>query len=246
MHDSELNKLLSASSYFTPPGAMIAGGALTSIFTGQPINDVDMYFKAKEDFIRAVERAYEDGLWCVHASDRSVTFARGNEVIQLMHFDWFADAQAVFDAFDFTVCMAAYDFDSEKFIFHDDFLKHASQRYLKFHSGTRFPFGSLLRTIKYRERGYTLGKGDLIRIALCCHRVPLESWEDLAAAIGGQYGERVNLTTDEPFSIQAAIDVLESGEFTVKAIPDEMPGSADELLVKIGLLPGSALSDILP
>lgn len=242
-HDAELNKLLSAAIHFTPPGAMIAGGALTSIFTGQPINDVDMYFKSREDFMRAVEVAYDRNLWCVHASDRQVSFAHGDDIIQLMHFDWFPDAHAVFDAFDFTVCMAAYDIDTESFVFHEDFLKHASQRYLKFHSGTRFPFGTLLRTIKYRERGYTLGKGDLLRIALCCHRVPLESWEDLASAIGGQYGERVSLSTDEPFSIQAAIDVLANGEFTVKAVPEAMPGSADELLVKIGMLPGNVLAE---
>jgi len=241
-HAPELKKLLTAASNFTPEGAFIAGGALTSVFTGQAINDVDLYFKSREAFIAAVRAAYGDGLWCVAASDRAITFSRGNDVIQLMHFDFFETAEAVFDAFDFTVCMAAYDLDTEAFAFHPEFFKHASQRHLSFHSGTRYPFGSLLRTIKYRERGYKFGKGDLLRIALCCHQVPLESWDDLAAAIGGQYGERVALDTDQPFSIAAAIDLLANTEVTVPTAPEEMPGSADELLVKVGVLPGNALA----
>lgn len=236
LHAPELKKLLEAASNFTPRNAFIAGGALTSVFTGQPINDVDLYFKSKDAFIAAVRRAYDDGLWCVAASDRAITFARGNEIIQLMHFDFFETAGSVFDAFDFTACMAAYDIDAQAFVFHDEFLKHAAQRYLRFHAGTRFPFGSLLRTIKYQARGYSLGKGDLLRIALRCHQVPLNSWDDLAAAIGGQYGERVALDTERPFSVDAAISLIASTEFTAPAIPEDMPGDADELLAKIGVL----------
>ncbi len=241
-HAPELKKLLTASVSFTPRNSFIAGGALTSVFTGQPINDVDIYFKTKEAFIDAVRSAYEGGLWCIAASDRAVTFAQGDDIVQLMLFDFFEDANEIFDAFDFTVCMAAYDVDAESFVFHRDFFKHNAQRHLSFHSGTRYPFGSLLRTIKYRERGYKLGRGDLLRIALCCHGVKLESWDDLAAAVGGQYGERVQLETDKPFSVAAAIDLLSSSEFTVPATPEDMPGSADELLVKVGALPSHALA----
>ncbi|WDS36202.1 hypothetical protein [Pseudoxanthomonas sp.] len=235
-HTGELNKIKQAAADFLPANAFIAGGALTSVFTGQPINDVDLYFKTREAFIAAIRLAYESRLWCVFATDRAVTFKRGDDTIQLMHFDFFESAAAVFDAFDFTVCMGAYDIDADAFVFHPDFLKHASQRYLKFHSGTRFPFGSLLRVMKYQARGYTLGKGDLLRIALCCHQVRLESWEDLAAAIGGQYGERVALDTEAPFSVAAAVALIANTEFTVAVAPDDMPGNAEELLVKIGLI----------
>lgn len=234
-HASELGKILQAAAHFTPPGAFIAGGALTSAFTGKDINDVDMYFKSKAAFIEAVEMAYDERLWCVAATDRAVTFVQGSEIIQLMHFDFFETAEQVFDAFDFTVCMAAYDLDTTEFTFHEDFLKHASQRYLRFHSGTRYPFGSLLRVLKYQSRGYTVGKGDLLRIALCCHRTPLNSWDDLASAIGGQYGEKVNLDASQPFSIEAALQVIEISDFTVAATPDEMPGFSEELLAKIGI-----------
>jgi hypothetical protein len=233
---AELTKLIQAASYFQPAGAMIAGGALTSVYTGQPINDVDLYFKSQGAFCDAIESAYDQGLWCASATDRAVTFVHDNSVIQLMHFGFFADAAAVFDAFDFTCCMAAYDIDAKELVFHDDFLKHASQRHLSFHAGTRYPFGSLLRVLKYQARGYSIGKGDLLRIALACHKVELSSWDDLAAAIGGQYGDRVNLDGEGEFNIDAAIGVIAKGDFTIQAKGEEMPGDAEQLLARIGIV----------
>lgn len=234
-HASELAKIKEAGSFFEPCDSFIAGGALTSAFTNQPIKDVDMYFKSRQAFIAAVEQAYDDGLWCVAGTDRAVTFVQGNNVIQLMHFDYFQTPQEIFDAFDFTVCMAAYDIEKEEFTFHDDFMKHAAQRYLKFHSGTRYPFGSLLRVLKYQSRGYTIGKSDLLRIGLCCTKVELNSWDDLARAIGGQYGEKASLDDSVPFSMDAALAVFEKTDFMVKVEQPAMPGTAEELLEMIGV-----------
>ena len=155
--------------------------------------------------------------------------------MQLMHFDFFPTAEAVFDAFDFTVCMAAYDVDTKEFIFHEDFLKHAAQRFLRFHSGTRYPFGSLLRVMKYQQRGYTIGKSDMLRIALCCHQTELNSWDDLARAVGGQYGEKVKVDDSKPFSIEAALTMFGESEVMVAADGEEVPGNVEELLTKIGV-----------
>ena len=234
-HHKELQSILAAADYFSPAGAFIAGGALTSAFTGSEIRDVDFYFKSQGAFAAAIEQAYDEGFWCLAATDRAVTFATRSKVVQLMHFDFFANPDAVFDAFDFTVCMAAYDIDGKCFNFHDEFMKHASQRFLQFHSGTRYPFGSLLRVLKYQQRGYTIGKGHLLRIALACTKVPLTSWDDLARAIGGQYGEKAKLDESKPFSIDAALELFADGEIMVEAEPSEMPGNADDLLTSLGI-----------
>ena len=235
-HVKELQSILKAGQHFAPKGAFIAGGALTSAFTGLGINDVDIYFKNKEAFIEAIQQAYDESLWCVSATDRAVTFVRDNSVIQLMHFDFFETAEAIFDAFDYTVCMAAYDIDKEDFVFHEDFMKHAAQRFLRFHSGTRYPYGSLMRVLKYQQRGYTIGKSDLLRIGLCLQRVPLESWDDLAAAIGGQYGEKAKVDTDKPFSIEAALELFTDTETITYGDKEEMPGHAGALLFKLGMI----------
>lgn len=234
-HQKELINIKAAAAHFLPKGAFIAGGALTSAFTNQPINDVDIYFKTEADFVEAVQQAYDESMWCVSATDRAVTFAYDGKIIQLMHFDYFADANAIFDAFDYTVSMAAYDIDKAEFVFHEDFMKHAAQRYLKFHSGTRYPYGSLMRVLKYQQRGYTIGKSDLLRIGLSCTKVSLNSWDELASAIGGQYGEKALIDTETPFSIEAAIDLYKNNDDIVVQKPSEdMPGNAYDLLVKIG------------
>lgn len=234
-HQKELQSIKQAANHFLPAGAFIAGGALTSAFTNQPINDVDIYFKTEADFVEAVQQAYDESMWCVAATDRAVTFVYRDSVVQLMHFDYFADANAIFDAFDYTVSMAAFDIDANEFVFHEDFMKHAAQRYLKFHSGTRYPYGSLMRVLKYQQRGYTIGKSDLLRIGLSCTKVPLNSWDDLAAAIGGQYGEKALIDTETPFSIDAAIELYkQNDDIVVQKQSEEMPGNAYELLIKIG------------
>ena len=234
-HHKELQQIKRAAASFMPKGSFIAGGAITSAFTGQPINDVDYYFKSKEDFINAVADAYDQGFWCVAATDRAVTFVWRDNVIQLMHFDFFDTAERIFDAFDYTVVMGAYDIDKEDFVFHEDFFKHASQRFLRFHSGTRYPYGSLMRVLKYQDRGYKIGKSDLLRIGLACHRVELNSWDELATAIGGQYGEKAAIETDKEFSIDAALELFKDADITTPEKGEEMPNNAYDLLKKVGI-----------
>ncbi|MBJ6135035.1 hypothetical protein JAU75_19520 [Ochrobactrum sp. Q0168] len=245
-------------------GAFVAGGAVTSVFTGAKINDVDLYFKSRRAFERAVYDAYEEGLWCVAASKRAVTFAdQSNNIAQLMYFDFFPTAEDIFKAFDFTVCMGAVDLDTgqrsewkgaefvtvgEKhpdsgFVFHPDFLKHNSQRFLKFNAGTRYPLASSTRVLKYQQRGYTIGKGDMMKIALAVRGVKIDTWDDLKDQIGGAYGDKIVLgNEDKPFTIEAAIDALTvddaESEPWVQPANDNMPGTAETLLAHIANLNG--------
>lgn len=228
------------------PGAFAAGGAVTSVFTGKPINDVDVYFKSREAFDAAVASAYDEGMWCLSSSKRAVTFGdRDGTPIQFMHFDFFPTAQDIFAAFDFTVVMGALDFDTDEFFFHDDFLKHNSQRFLRFHPGTRFPLASATRILKYQDRGYTIGKGDILKIALASRKVKIDTWEELKDQIGGAYGEKVVLAgEDKEFSLDAAIEALtvdEAGkELWAANENEEQPGSAILLQKKIAALKGEA------
>lgn len=258
-------KLIIAASPLTFDNAFIAGGAVTSAFTNAKINDVDVYFKSRRAFETGVYQAYEDGLWCVAASKRAVTFASGGTIAQLMHFDYFPTADDIFKAFDFTVVMGALDMDTgtktkwnpltknfettgaphpdSGFILHPDFLKHNSQRFLKFNPGTRYPLASATRVLKYQQRGYTIGKGDMMKIALAVRGVRIESWEDLKDQIGGAYGDKVVLgNEDTPFTLEAAIEALTvddvESEPWVQPANDNMPGNAEDLLRHIANLNG--------
>lgn len=244
MQTYEAEKRMVRGKSYPYDQAFVAGGAITSVFTAQPVNDADIYFKSRAAFEEAVFQSYEEGFWCVDASKRAVTFSDNQTYIyQLMHFDFFPTAQDIFNAFDFTINMAALDLDTGEFTFHDDFLKHNSQRFLRFNKGTRYPLASATRVLKYQQRGYTIGKGDILKIALACRGVKIESWEDLKDQIGGAYGNKVVLDgADKEFSLDAAIDALtvdDEGKETFEvAANDNQPGNADDLLKKIAELNG--------
>lgn len=264
MYEAERRQIRAANpGYFS--NAFVAGGAVTSVFTGAKINDVDLYFKSREAFETGVFQAYEDGLWCVAASKRAVTFADDNRIVQMMHLDFFPTAEDIFKEFDFTIVMGALDLDTGKttkynpvsfafedvgtdhptsgFVFHDDFLKHNSQRFLRFNPGTRYPLASACRVLKYQQRGYTIGKGDVMKIVLAVRGVRIESWEDLKDQIGGAYGDKVVLENEHlPFSLDAAIAALtvDDAKDEPRAQPanDNMPGTAEALLAHIAELKG--------
>lgn len=243
MQAYEAEKRLVRNAAYPFEQAFVAGGAITSVFTAKPINDADIYFKSRAAFEKAVFQSYEEGFWCVDASKRAVTFSDNGRIVQLMHFDFFPSADDIFKAFDFTINMAALDLDSNEFIFHDDFLKHNAQRFLRFNKGTRYPLASATRVLKYQQRDYTIGKGDILKIALACRGARLESWDDLKDQIGGAYGNKVALENEgAPFSLDAAIDALtadeEGRELWCEPANDNQPGNADDLLRKLAELNG--------
>ena len=239
MYEAEKKLVRAAACWFN--GGFVAGGALTSVFTAQPINDADIYFKSRAYFEYAVFQSYEDGFWCVDASKRAVTFSDNGRIVQLMHFDFFPAASDIFKAFDFTINMAALDLDTGEFIFHDDFLKHNSQRFIRFNSGARYPLASATRVLKHQQRGYTIGKGDILKIVLACRGVKIDSWDDLKDQIGGAYGNKVVIDgADREFSLDAAIDALTVSEQELSSQPanDNQPRDAASLLRKIAELNG--------
>lgn len=188
-------------------GCFVAGGAITSTFTNKPVADVDVYPKTWEALEGAIHWAFDAGLWCVFASNRAMTFASrvpDAPNVQIMTFDQFSTAQKIFEAFDFTCCMGAYDLDDGKFEQHENFLLHCAQRFLSFNPSTRFPYASAWRVRKYEEKGFTIGKMEFHKILMACAEKPIRSWDDLKEQIGGVYGEAFEIPDGEEFSMHAA------------------------------------------
>ncbi|WP_223837439.1 hypothetical protein [Bacillus swezeyi] len=108
--------------------------------------------------------------------------------------------------------MGAFDFKTEEFILHHDFLKHNSQRILKFNSNTAFPIVSLLRVQKYADRGYTISKPEFIRVVLTCMNLEIETYDELKEQLGGMYGVNYDKLfeeeKDEDFELTSAIDKI--------------------------------------
>lgn len=195
----------------------IAGGTITSLFTGASINDIDIYFRSEQSLVDFLKEHWMDGesfVTCL--TKKSVLMVKGKDPdylnLQMIHFKYFDKAEDIFDTFDFTVCMGVFDFGTEQFVLHPDFLKHNSQRILKFNKHTAFPIVSLLRVQKYNKKHYAISKPEFIRIALKCMDLNITTIEELKDHLGGMYGinydKIVSIDEDEEFSLDLIIDKI--------------------------------------
>lgn len=201
-------------------GAYIAGGSILSQVTKTEISDYDVYPKTKEDAKNIILGFMEekDHYFVVNITPRAVTLKSNDvdaksekrEIIQVMIYDTFETPEKIFANFDFTVCMAAYDCDTDEYTYHKDFWPDVASRTLRFNSGTLYPLNSLLRVGKYREKGYYISKPELVKIALTIGKTEQpKSWQELEDQIGGSYGRSISLEAeDREYSFEAALDVL--------------------------------------
>lgn len=215
-----MNRLPKNPLPFSLKGCYLAGGAILSVVTKKDISDYDIYPKSKKEMINIFYTLEDEGCFVVNVSDRAVTF-KSNDVtnddgeraiIQVMTFDEFTSPEQIFDYFDFSVCMGAFDTDTEQYHFHSDFWQSVSSRTLYFNPNTKFPLNSAIRVGKYTAKGYFLPKTESIKMSLATIQGGMpNSWDELEAAIGGSYGRNVKLFADDKeYSYQAALEVLDS------------------------------------
>lgn len=198
----------------------VAGGAILSAATKSEPADYDIYPKSRK---AAVDNIYylmeEENCFIVNISDRAVTLKSNSHtndkgeriLVQVMMFDEFSSSKSIFDFFDFTVCMAAFDCDTKTYEFHADFWPDVASKTLRFNPNTRYPLNSMMRIGKYRNKGYVLPTSEMIRMSLTLMQSTMPtSWEDLEKVIGGTYGQQVKLHTEGlEFSIENAIQLFD-------------------------------------
>ena len=211
-------------------GCYIAGGAITSLYTNQPINDWDIYPKSQKALEDAVYHLFDDGYYCAHMTKRAITFARNETKVQIVCFDTFPSYKDIFDHYDFTICMGSFDLDSHKFHLHENFLLHCSQRFLSFNVNTKFPYDSADRVKKYVDRGYTIGKMEFFKILMACQRKRITNWDEMKEQMGGVYGEAIDIPEDGEFTFEKAIEAVSTMRPTTSRNPF---GSPEEVLIHI-------------
>jgi len=206
-------------------GCFIAGGAVLSRVTKAEVVDWDIYPKTKEAALDICLTLVDNGCFVLNITDRAITFKSNyliadngeRQTLQVMTFDVFPTAQDIFDFFDFTVCMGAYDCDTKDYTFEESFWPDVASKTLRFNPKTKYPLASLIRLGKYRKKGYEIGKGETAKVALAVASKGLPtSWEELESQLGGVYGKSIKvLTEDEGFTIDRAYEVLSDLEFNV-------------------------------
>ncbi|WP_064199078.1 hypothetical protein [Brevibacillus brevis] len=214
--------------------AYIAGGTITSLFCNREINDLDIYFRNEHSMIEFLEGIWdENDSWVVALTKKSILLVKDQQQIQLVHDRTYETAEEIFKAFDFTVCMGCFDFATESFVLHEDFMKHNSQRQLRFNHQTLYPIVSSLRINKYKEKGYSIAKSEFLKVMLSCMKLNIDSYEELKKHLGGMYGINLDKIFDETkeFSLEDAIiqlcDLHFNEDYYVKPIHTEFKNLED-------------------
>jgi len=203
---------------FNLKNCFIAGGAILSMATKTEINDYDIYPKSSDGLVDAIHTIMDTNCFLLNVSDRALTFKSNDEtknngermIVQVMTYDNFETAEKIFENFDFTVTMGAYDCDTHSYVMHDDFYPDATSRTLRFNPKTKYPLNSMLRVSKYQAKGFYMSKPEQAKLALTVAKAGLpNSWEELESQIGGSYGREIELARkDIEFNFDNAIEVL--------------------------------------
>lgn len=184
---TELRKKLAYENVY------IAGGAITSVFSRMPVFDYDLYFRDFDNYI-SVKRWFNNKMTIripevehIVSTDTADTYKYKDRIYQLICGAEFVNESItkVVGKFDFTVCMGIYSMRHGMFILHEDFIRHIAQRILEYNPLSEYPFASLIRTIKYQKKGYTITLSQMMRLALKTHSIPLDTLADLKKQLMG-------------------------------------------------------------
>lgn len=206
----QLDNNLSEMDFF------VAGGAIRSIFTNEQINDIDIYPKTYEDTYEILEYM-KNNYTLLSCTDKSVMFYSSNHTYKynIVTFREFNTAKDIFDSFDYTIVMGAYDNTNDEFIFHEDFFVDNTSRSLIFNKKTGYPVISLLRLYKYYDRGYKFNKITLIQIVSEILKLNITSWEDISEQFGGMYGLDISKVKDIPYSLDTFVTLIEESKLPI-------------------------------
>lgn len=201
----------------------------TTLSASQLSKLYSMLSERNGNVFKAIQKAAEDNkpdnIYNLGMTDKSVMFTnQSSPVMQVIAFGVFPDAQAIFDKFDFTINMGAFSFASEKWEFDRHFLKHLAQKVLVVNPRTDYPIISMLRSDKYRARGYTISRRETMKLGIAATGLNIESWEDAKAHLSGMYGTNVEELFNEtkPFSFDLLFDKLDSaGDYLISSIATE-------------------------
>lgn len=171
---NRLPKKLAALLKQNPNKIIIAGGYLRSRITGEKVQDIDLFAPNKDDAYRFAlqyalasafgaepddeDRAFAEAM--IHATDNAYTVKGSWPTVQVIHRWTFDDPVAAIESFDFTIAKAAIWYDGAAWdsVCHPEYYADLAAKRLVYTSPIREeePGGSLLRVLKFYQRGYRI------------------------------------------------------------------------------------------
>lgn len=149
-----------------PNDLFVAGGFIRAVIAGEDPNDIDLWGH-DEKFLKAIINVLDAGRAAKgdrtkqHMTDNAITLLTSDRLpIQAITRWKFEGINELVESFDFTICQAAIRWNGGAWegVCGNDFYKDLAARRLTYTSPRRVEEagGSLLRVIKYVQRGYRI------------------------------------------------------------------------------------------
>jgi len=169
---------------FINNNALICGGAVRSVFANERIEDFDVYFLDEKSAISFNSEIAVIMGEPAFISDNAITYSKDGLTIQSIQ-SIMGIPMDIIDQFDYTICMSAYSCKRRYFSFGETFFEDLAGRQLIFNVYARYPISSLFRIKKYLARGYKISGVEMVKIALCIHRLNLSDYNILRDQLMG-------------------------------------------------------------
>lgn len=204
---------------------ILAGGAIRCAVAKEEIRDYDIYFRSEESFLEFYEDFMQRGCTICAITNKAISFQVNGIACQAIFTDYFKDPKDIFELYDFTVCMGAYDFKGCEFVFDNRFWQDHTMKAIRYNPATKYPICSLMRVPKYERYGYKISKTTHAKMFINALGTELNSYEDLSNHFGGFYGLDVSDVFDvtKPFNkveVFKTIMELDSDQFDFNPEPN--------------------------
>jgi hypothetical protein len=171
-------------------GMMIAGGTITSIFSGGKVNDLDFYCYNVEDHKKAEAFLKKHFPTSCMVTRNAVTLKRrsdkSNHIYTVQLITRFTGLPyEVMNWFDFTITQGAYCFTENDFFFGERFFADLAKKKLVYLGSSMYPICAMYRTKKYQARGFTTPGSTIMHIALSIIRLEIKTYRDLKDQLMG-------------------------------------------------------------
>jgi hypothetical protein len=162
-------------------GAFVAGGAITSVFSSEKINDLDLFFRSADKLQSALASVPSDQKTV--DTESALSFVADGRRIQLIRV-LTGTPEDVIRSFDFTICQGAFS-EETGFVLGSSFLHHLAQRRLVFNLAAEYPICSLYRARKFIRRGYHFSGIEAIKLGLKIQNLKLSTLGELKKQLMG-------------------------------------------------------------
>lgn len=149
---------------------IVAGGFLRSVIAGEHVNDIDLFIPSYDHALMVATGLKTSDRNRILRTDNAITVTGHKVPIQIIHRWTYERPGDVVASFDFTIASASVWYDEVKkewcSLCHPEFYADLAAKRIVYTAPVRNEEagGSLLRVLKFYQRGYTMPLGSLGRI----------------------------------------------------------------------------------